>query len=92
MNVNNIQVKQPIVNPKTNRIMTYSYRDFTIVTTVKDKEGRTFDNTSSLEFRVSLSDNEKALVGTGLKHPYSFLTGVSTNFKNPLRGKHKYVQ
>ena len=87
MGVNNIQVKNPIVNPKTGRILTYSYRDFSLVTTVKDKEGRTFDNTSSLFFRISMSDENKALIGSPLKHPYTFLPDVPTTFKVPLRGK-----
>jgi len=52
-----VQIKKPIANPKTGRIMVYSYRDFKLITTVKDKEGRTFDNTSSLEFRYTFSDD-----------------------------------
>ena len=43
--------------------MVYSYRDFKLVTTVKDKEGRTFDNTSSLQFRYTFSDDSMAKVG-----------------------------
>ena len=86
LNVNHIQIKRPILNKKTGRIMTYSYRDFNLVTTVKDKEGRTFDNTSSLEFRVSLSDPKMALIGGSPKYPFTLHTGVSSDFKIPLRG------
>ena len=86
LNVNMIQIKRPILNKKTGRIMTYSYRDFNLVTTVKDKEGRTFDNTSSLEFRVSLSDPKMALVGGSPKYPFTLQSGVSSEFKIPLRG------
>jgi len=57
------QYKKPIGNPKTGRIMVYSYRDFKLVTTVKDKEGRTFDNTSSLEFRYTFSEENRVIVG-----------------------------
>ena len=58
-----MEAKKPIGNPKTGRIMVYSYRDFKLVTTVKDKEGRTFDNTSSLEFRYTFSDDAMAKLG-----------------------------
>ena len=96
LNVNHIQIKRPIVNKKTGRIMTYSYRDFNLVTTVKDKEGRTFDNTTSLQFRVSLSDPKMGLVGGSLKHPFTFQSGVSSDFKIPLRGErvvfHLFIQ
>ena len=86
LNVNMIQIKSPIVNKRTGRIMTYSYRDFNLVTTVKDKEGRTFDNTSSLQFRVALSDPKMGLVGGSLKYPFTFQSGISSDFKIPLRG------
>lgn len=86
LNVNMIQIKSPIVNKRTGRIMTYSYRDFNLVTTVKDKEGRTFDNTSSLQFRVTLSDPKMGLDGGSLKYPFTFQSGVSSDFKIPLRG------
>merc|ERR1712013_79677 len=58
-----IQFKKPILNPKTGRIMAYSYRDFELVTTVKDKEGRTFDNTTSLQFRYTFSEDNRVMVG-----------------------------
>jgi len=58
-----IQFKKPILNPKTGRIMAYSYRDFKLVTTVKDKEGRTFDNTTSLQFRYTFSEDNRVMVG-----------------------------
>ena len=86
LNVNHIQIKNPIVNKKTGRIMTYSYRDFNVVSTVKDKEGRTFDNTSSLVFRVSLSDSSAATVGSKPKYPFTFKQGIPSDFKIPLRG------
>ena len=87
LNVNNIQIKRPIVNKETGRIMTYGYRDFNLVTTIKDSEGRTFDNTSSLVFRVSLSDNSAATVGSKPKYPFTFKQGIPSDFKIPLRGK-----
>ena len=58
-----VQPLKAVPNPKTGRIMTYSYRDFKLVVTVKDKEGKTFDNTSSLQFRYTMSDESKASVG-----------------------------
>ena len=33
-------VKEPRADPRTGRVVTYSYRDFRLVVTVKDKEGR----------------------------------------------------
>ena len=63
LNVNMIQIKSPIVNKKTNRLMTYSYRDFRLVATVKDSEGRTLDNTTSLDLRFTLSDPSMAILG-----------------------------
>ena len=85
-NVNNIQIKNPIVNKKTGRIMTYSYRDFSLVSTVKDTEGRTFDNTSSLVFRTKLSDDSFALVGKSPKFPFTYVSEVPSSFKIPMRG------
>ena len=88
LNVNKIQIKFPIVNKKTNRLMTYSYRDFLVRATVKDKEGRTFDNTTSLEFRVTVSDDSMATVGPPQKYPfhYHFIERKSSNIKVPNRG------
>ena len=88
LNVNMIQIKSPIVNKKTNRLMTYSYRDFLVRATVKDKEGRTFDNTTSLEFRVTISDNTMATVGPAQKYPfqYHFIDKRSSAIKIPIRG------
>ena len=43
--------------------MVYSYRDFKVITTVKDKEGRTFDNTSSLNFQYKFSEDDRIIVG-----------------------------
>ena len=42
---------------------TYSYRDFKLVATVKDSEGRTLDNTTSLNLRFTLSDPSMAILG-----------------------------
>ena len=42
---------------------TYSYRDFKLVATVKDTEGRTLDNTTSLDLRFTLSDPSMATIG-----------------------------
>ena len=42
---------------------TYSYRDFKLVATVKDSEGRTLDNTTSLDLRFTLSDPSMAILG-----------------------------
>ena len=88
LNVNHIQIKNPIVNKKTGRIMTYSYRDFLVRATVKDKEGRTFDNTTSLEFRVTVSDDSMATVGPPQKYPfhYHFIERKSSNIKVPNKG------
>jgi len=58
-----VQYKKPILNPKTGRLMVYSYRDFKVITTVKDKEGRTFDNTSSLNFQYKFSEDDRIIVG-----------------------------
>ena len=58
-----VQYKKPILNPKTGRLMVYSYRDFKVITTVKDKEGRTFDNTSSLNFQYKFSEDDIIIVG-----------------------------
>jgi hypothetical protein len=33
-------VKEPRADPRTGRVVTYSYRDFRLVVTVKDKQGR----------------------------------------------------
>ena len=90
-NVNGIQIKNPIVNKKTGRIMTYSYRDFSLVATVKDTEGRTFDNTSSLVFRVKMSDDSFALIGKSSKFPFSYVSGVPSSFKLPMRGEHTRI-
>ena len=85
-NVNMVQIKKPILNKKTGRIMTYSYRDFSLVTTVKDSQGRTFDNTSSLVFRVKLSDESFGLVGSRPKFPYTFLSQpLPSSIKIPIR-------
>ena len=86
--VNNIQVKKPIVNKRTGRITTYNYRDWTLITTVKDKEGRTFDNTSSLLFRYKFSNDDLAKVGKPLLHPYT-LHPAATKVKVPLKGRKK---
>ena len=91
LNVNNIQIKRPIVNKKTGRIMTYGYRDFNLVTTIKDSEGRTFDNTSSLEIRVAVSNSQMAMVGDRPKVPYNFKSGVSSDFKIPIRGENCFI-
>ena len=86
--VNNVQIKKPIVNRKTGRIMTYNYRDWSIVTTVKDNEGRTFDNTSSLLFNYKFSNDDLVTIGKPIEHPYHFHTDVVTkNIKIPLKGK-----
>ena len=86
--VNNVQIKKPIVNRKTGRIMTYNYRDWSIVTTLKDKEGRTFDNTSSLLFRYKFSNDDLVTIGKPIEHPYHFHPDVVTkNIKIPLKGK-----
>ena len=42
---------------------TYSYRDFRLVATVKDSEGRTLDNTTSIDLRYTLSDPSMASLG-----------------------------
>eukprot|EP00090_Calanus_glacialis_P028282 TRINITY_DN45475_c0_g1_i1.p1 TRINITY_DN45475_c0_g1~~TRINITY_DN45475_c0_g1_i1.p1 ORF type:complete len:919 (-),score=251.02 TRINITY_DN45475_c0_g1_i1:238-2994(-) len=79
------QFKKPIGNPKTGRIMVYSYRDFKLVTTVKDKEGRTFDNTSSLQFRYTFSDDSMAKVGKPqivTSYPTQEVSSIELPFKN----------
>merc|ERR1712106_711863 len=79
------QYKKPIGNPKTGRIMVYSYRDFKLVTTVKDKEGRTFDNTSSLEFRYTFSDDTMAKVGKPpvvTSYPIAEVSSIHMPIKN----------
>ena len=43
---------------------TYSYWVFRLVATVKDSEGRTLDNTTSLDLRYTLSDPSMASLGT----------------------------
>merc|ERR1719397_486345 len=66
--------------------MTYNYRDWSLVTTVKDKEGRTFDNTSSLLFRYKFSNDDLVKLGKPLLHPYHFHPDiVTTNIKVPLK-------
>ena len=86
--VNNVQIKKPIVNRKTGRIMTYNYRDWSIVTTLKDNEGRTFDNTSSLLFRYKFSNDDLVTIGKPIEHPYHFHPDVVTkNIKIPLKGR-----
>lgn len=55
--------KEPKANPRTGRVTTYSYRDFKLVATVKDSEGRTLDNTTSLDLRFTLSDPSMAILG-----------------------------
>ena len=86
-----LQIKKPIANPKTGRIMVYSYRDFKLVTTVKDKEGRTFDNTSSLEFRYTFSDDTMAKVGKPpvvTSYPIAEVSSIhmpiKSKFSNPI--------
>ena len=56
--------KEPKANPRTGRVTTYSYRDFKLVATVKDSEGRTLDNTTSLDMQFTLSDPSMAMIGT----------------------------
>jgi len=84
--VNNVQVKKPIVNRKTGRILTYSYRDWSLVTTVKDKEGRTFDNTSSLLFRYKFSNEDMVKIGKPIMQPFTLHPDVVTgSIKMPLK-------
>merc|ERR1712130_1010338 len=47
----------------TGRLVVYSYRDLTLVLTVKDQEGRTLENVTSLEFAVKFSDDQMAQLG-----------------------------
>ena len=87
LGVNNVQVKKPIVNRKTGRILTYSYRDWSLVTTVKDKEGRTFDNTSSLLFRYKFSNEDMVKIGKPILQPFTLHPDVVTgSIKMPLKG------
>ena len=56
--------KEPKANPRTGRVTTYSYRDFRLVATIKDSEGRTLDNTTSLDMRFTFSDPSMAILGS----------------------------
>ena len=67
--------------------MVYSYRDFKLVTTVKDKEGRTFDNTSSLQFRYTFSDDSMAKVGKPqivTSYPTQEVSSIELPFKSKI--------
>ena len=56
--------KEPKANPRTGKVTTYSYRDFRLVATIKDSEGRTLDNTTSLDMRFTFSDPSMAILGS----------------------------
>ena len=43
--------------------MTYSYRDLSVVLTVKDSLGRTIENVTSVEFSYAVSDDDLLDVG-----------------------------
>jgi len=77
-------VKEPRANPSTGRVYTYSYRDFQIVPTIKDKEGRTMDNVTSLHIDYMLLRPELADQG-----PINRIQGVASEVPGvilPTRG------
>lgn len=47
-----------VANPHNGRVMTYNYRDLSVLVTVKDSLGRTMDNVTSLQFDFQVSDEE----------------------------------
>ena len=77
--------KEPKANSKTGRVTTYSYRDFRLITTIKDQEGRTMDNVTSLELRYTLSEPAMATLGapTKLELPSEDVPSV----KLPVKGE-----
>ena len=81
-------VKEPKASPATGRVLTYSYRDFLLVTTIKDSAGRTLDNVTSLDLRYTLSDPELAMQGEAPSMGLPTGVGGVTTPRRPARVLH----